>query len=245
MASIVSDEEYLRDCQDKDMPVPPFDRYIYILPPHVIKKRLSLGETGFDGYIPDFATLTERDENELKALDLVREYTNIPVPRVLYQGKGFNVFERIQGVTVNEKAIWDRVSPRQREAIRLQVQDYIMELSTIPNPTGGIRSLVSSGEVFHLQLPNRGPFTSTKKFVTAYANHDVLGTIPLDCQPVFSHLDWDLSNLIIHPNLDGVAGVIDWERACFFPEGGRSIHKMCHQWDGWEKLFDGLNFPHV
>lgn len=70
------------------MPVPPFDRYIYMSPSHVIKKRLSLGETGYDGYIPDFATLEARDENEIKALELAREYTNIPVPRVLHQGNG-------------------------------------------------------------------------------------------------------------------------------------------------------------
>ncbi|KAK1771490.1 hypothetical protein QBC33DRAFT_554654 [Phialemonium atrogriseum] len=80
---------------------------------------------GYDGYIPDFATLTAHDENELEALKLVREYTNIPVPQLLHQGRGFNVFERIYGVMVNEKPIWDRVSPRQREAIRLQVQGYI------------------------------------------------------------------------------------------------------------------------
>jgi len=116
---------------------------------------------------------------------------------------------------------------------------------TIPNPTGQVKSLVPSGEVFHLQLPNQGPFESTKEFVTAYSNHDVLGVIPLDSKPVFSHLDWDLSNLILHPNLDGVAGVIDWERACFFPEAGRSIHNMYHQWDGWEKLFDGLDISRV
>ncbi|KAI4861175.1 hypothetical protein F4820DRAFT_461143 [Hypoxylon rubiginosum] len=240
-----SDEEYLGECQEKYMPVPPFDRYIYVLPHRVIKKHLSIGETGFNGYIPDFATVSARDDNELKSLELVREHTDIPVPRVLHQGKGFNVFERIHGITVNEKVIWDRVSPRQREAIRLQVQGYIKKLATIPNPTGGILSLVPSGEVFHLQLPNRGPFTSTKEFVTAYSDHDVLGTIPLGCQPVFSHLDWDLSNLILYPNLDGAPGVIDWERACFFPEGGRSLHKMCHQWDGWEKLFDNLDFPRM
>ncbi|KAI0465590.1 hypothetical protein F4859DRAFT_500385 [Xylaria cf. heliscus] len=243
MSSTRSDQEYLGECQEKDMPIPPFDRYIYVLSSHVIKKRLLPGEIGFDGYIPDHATLTARDENELKALELVREHTSIPVPRILHKGKGFNVFERFQGVTVNEKAIWDRVSPRQREAIRLQVQGYIKELSNIPNHTNGIRSLVPSGEIFHLQLPVRGPFTSTEEFVTAYANHEVLSTIPLDCKPVFSHLDWDLSNLILHPNLDGVAGVIDWERACFFPEGGRTIHRMCHQWDGWDKLFEGLEFP--
>lgn len=82
---IHSDQEYLRECQEKDMPVPPFDRYIYVLPQYVVKKRLVFqGETGFDGYIPDFATLTTRDTNELKALEIVREYTNIPVTRVMH-----------------------------------------------------------------------------------------------------------------------------------------------------------------
>lgn len=56
-------------------------------------------------------------------------------------------------------------------------------------------------------------------------------------------MDWDLSNIVLHPNLDAVAGVIDWERAAFFPEGGGSIHRMCHQWRGWETLFDGIQFP--
>lgn len=56
-------------------------------------------------------------------------------------------------------------------------------------------------------------------------------------------MDWDLSNIILHPNLDAVAGVIDWERVAFFPEGGKSIHLMCHQWEGWKSLFDGIEFP--
>lgn len=85
-----SDEEYLGECQEKYMPVPPFDRYIYVLPHRVIKKHLSIGETGFNGYIPDFATVSARDDNELKSLELVREHTDIPVPRVLHQGKGLD-----------------------------------------------------------------------------------------------------------------------------------------------------------
>lgn len=70
------------------MPVPPFDRYIYVLSSHVVKNALAPQERGYDGYIPDFATLTARDENELEALKLVREYTNIPVPQLLHQGRG-------------------------------------------------------------------------------------------------------------------------------------------------------------
>ncbi|CAG9954271.1 unnamed protein product [Clonostachys rosea f. rosea IK726] len=237
---IEGDQAYLESCKDEHMPVPPFDRYIYVLPKYVVKKPLSIGETGYQGYKPDVETVSQRDENEIEAMKLVQEYTNIPIPRVLHRGEGFNVFERIQGVTVNEKSIWDRVNPRQREAIRLQVQGFIQQLAAIPNLTGEVRSLVPSGQIFHLQLPNRGPFKSTKDFTKAYADHSVLGAISSESKPVFSHMDLDLSNLILHPNLDSVAGVIDWERACFFPEGGRSIHHMCHQWSGWETLFDGL-----
>lgn len=60
--------------------------------------------------------------------------------------------------------------------------------------------------------------------------------------PVLPHMDWDLSNVVLHPNMDGVAGIIGWERAAFFPESGGSVHRMCHQWRGWETLFDGIQF---
>ena len=146
---------------------------------------------------------------------------------------------------MNEGPIWDKVSPRQKEAIKLQVRGYIEQLAKIPHPTGVVQSLGASGEIIHPQLPHRGPFGSTQSFLSAYASDDVpyFHQISPKSAAVFSHMDWDLSNLILYPNLDAVAGVIDWERACFFPEGGRSIHQMCHQWEGWESLFDGIEFP--
>lgn len=98
MAQASGGQEYLQQFEDKDMPVPPFDRYIYVLPTSVVKKRLSPGQTGLDGYTPDFATLTARDENELKALEMVREHTKIPVPRVLQQGDG-SAFSSSQQLT--------------------------------------------------------------------------------------------------------------------------------------------------
>lgn len=38
----------------------------------------------------------------------------------------------------------------------------------------------------------------------------------------------------VFPNLDAVTRVQDWQRAAHFPEGGKSVHGMCHQWEGWE-----------
>lgn len=36
--------------------------------------------------------------------------------------------------------------------------------------------------------------------------------------------------------------VIDRERAFFFSAGRKAIHKTRHQWEGRERLFDGLEF---
>lgn len=120
------------------------------------------------------------------------------------------------------------MSPRQRAShstLGPRLLTYLKELATsTPNSTSGTRYLVEpSGEIFHLQLPTGALSPTTEDFITTYADNQVLNTIPLDCQPVFFHLDWDLElfNLILYPNLDGVAGVIDWKRACFFP-GSRS-----------------------
>jgi hypothetical protein len=42
---------------------------------YVVKKRLTPGVVGFDGYQPDLLTVSQRDENELRTLGVVREYT--------------------------------------------------------------------------------------------------------------------------------------------------------------------------
>lgn len=83
-----TDEDWLKQCHPGNLPIPPFDRYIYILEKHVIKKPLEPDERGYNGYEPETTTVAQRDENELRALELVREYTAIPVPRLVYQGEG-------------------------------------------------------------------------------------------------------------------------------------------------------------
>lgn len=52
------------------------------------KKRLKPGELGFDGYEPDLLTIEQRDENELRTLEIVRQYMNIPIPKLVYEGNG-------------------------------------------------------------------------------------------------------------------------------------------------------------
>jgi hypothetical protein len=69
--------------------VPPFDRYIHALPNYVVKKRLAPGEVGYEGYEPDLSSLEQRDENEILAMELVRKYTDIRVPKVIHRGDGY------------------------------------------------------------------------------------------------------------------------------------------------------------
>lgn len=84
-----SDEAWLKKCQPENLPVPPFDRYIYMLEEHVVKKSLRPGELGYDGYQPETSTVAQRDENELRTLEIVRQYTNIRLPKLVYQGNGY------------------------------------------------------------------------------------------------------------------------------------------------------------
>jgi hypothetical protein len=81
------DNDWLSLCNNDKLYMPPLERYIYLLPDHVVKKRLKESEEGFNHYIPDFETLKKRDDNELAALKLVQEYTDIPVPKLVYQGE--------------------------------------------------------------------------------------------------------------------------------------------------------------
>lgn len=53
-----------------------------------MKKRLKPGEAGFDGYQPDLLTISQRDENELRTLEIVCQYTSIPVPKLVHKGNG-------------------------------------------------------------------------------------------------------------------------------------------------------------
>lgn len=83
-----TDDDWLKPCHPSNLPIPPFDRYIYILENHVIKRPLKPGERGYNGYEPETSTVSQRDENELRTLELVRQYTDIPVPKLVYQGEG-------------------------------------------------------------------------------------------------------------------------------------------------------------
>ncbi|KAI5780523.1 hypothetical protein EDC01DRAFT_730723 [Geopyxis carbonaria] len=240
-------DRWLSQCSEDKKQMPAFERHIYLLDDVVVKKRLEEGEKGYRGFEPEFDTLEKRDENEILAMEQVKKYTDIPVPDLLYRGEGYNVFRRIPGKTLYHPDHWEALHLNQRASIRLQVQSLIRKLWCIPTPITGqysVRSLVPSGEIFRKrQLNDVGPFPSTATFMAANSGKPGIDEINPLSIPVFSHLDWDLSNIILAPNMDTVVGVVDWERACWFPEAGKSMHAVANHWEGWETLFDGLEFP--
>ncbi|CCX32068.1 Similar to predicted protein [Ajellomyces capsulatus NAm1]; acc. no. XP_001540415 [Pyronema omphalodes CBS 100304] len=241
--NMTDDNAWLSKCTRQTLPVPPLERYIHILPDNVVKKRLAPHERGEKGYVPDFATLKDRDDNEIAAIKLVED--NLPnftvrVPKLVYQGADFNVWTRIPGVCVDRVEQWAKISPRQMQGLVYQARDLILQLSRIPNPYPDyiVRSPHDTGRLFRpKQFSDVGPFTSVQSLLAG--NPHLEGEIHPYSRPVFSHMDWDMSNIILAPNLDYIIGVVDFERAAWFPEGGKALHNAVFQWDGWKELFDG------
>jgi len=92
------DEQWLSQCLDEKLVHPTLDRKVYVLDNYIIKKQLSHGERGHNGYVPIYSAVRQRDENEILALELVQEYTSIPVPRVVHSGNGY-VYVRCEKIT--------------------------------------------------------------------------------------------------------------------------------------------------
>jgi len=92
------DEQWLSLCLDEGLVHPTLDRRVYVLEKYIIKKQLSHGERGHNGYVPIYSAVKKRDENEILALKLVQEHTSIPVPKVVHSGNGY-VYVRSEKIT--------------------------------------------------------------------------------------------------------------------------------------------------
>jgi hypothetical protein len=180
--------------------------------------------------------------------------TAIKVPRLITQeGEDVTVWEFIDGCPLDQ--LWDKLTLRQREGLKLQLREFIIQLwKKIPSPTEfAVGTLCSTHELlcdnFHPHHPEyaqkfwtkNGPYPTVEDYQSAAANlfyaykpkfpvrepAESTGTSRYiysiseglaTARPVFDHLDWSRSNIIVHPNGDYVAGIIDWEYAAFIPD---------------------------
>ncbi|KAI9759009.1 MAG: hypothetical protein M4579_002672 [Chaenotheca gracillima] len=229
------------------------DREVFFLTQHVIKMTRVPWEVvdekekiGIFVGEADYEWLVKRDENEVRAINLIRKHTRIPVPRVIHQGFGFNVFERKHGTYLNNPQEWLDVKPANREKIRLQVRSWLEQLKKIPNPTGAIQSLIPSGELIHEMFRVVGPFASTVLFLAPYVcvpNMQRVHKINTRNRATFAHMSLNIFNIVVAPTQDRAVSIINWDRSAFFPEGGRAVHESYIHPKGWETLFDKMEFP--
>src|SRR5579859_6058206 len=78
-------------------------------------------EADYLGQFHDTRRTLLANENEIKALELVRKYTSIPLPEVIDHGEDL-------------ESAWKKLSPEQLNKIISKIQGYIQQLWTIPNP---------------------------------------------------------------------------------------------------------------
>lgn len=188
------------------------------------------------------------DENLIYATRLVREHTTIPVPKIVEYTQEMSVLDRVEGIDLEQAQ--DHLSSRQLEGINLQLREYITQLWTIPPPTNlVVGGLSTTGELLftpNRTYPHRGPFKTVAEYRPHYkALWDLEPRFGDNAKTVFDHMDWCQSNIIIHPNLDGVAGIIDWEYAGFIPDP-RDMHVRddpVEEWGRFGDLFEGLEMP--
>ncbi|KAJ5808060.1 hypothetical protein N7474_009329 [Penicillium riverlandense] len=105
-----------------------------MLSQYVLKKRLQPGELGYYGYQPEFSTIEQRNQDDTQVLEVVRQHANIPVPKLVNRGRGFNADEQIPGITLFDGSVWDSLALRQQDGIKLKVQGYIKDLATVQLP---------------------------------------------------------------------------------------------------------------
>lgn len=166
---------------------------------------------------------------EVKTLNYLATYTDIPVPKVIRDwvdgdGRYFVMNERIVGQTLEEA--WPSLSEPQRIDIADQVVQVRKQLRSITSTSiQCVDQTPCYPGLLFFDLEPRGPFHSDQELWDALAIS--LGHLPQaalenlkkrlpECEPyVLTHCDLNLGNIMVQ---DGkVVGILDWEYAAFLP----------------------------
>jgi len=232
---------------------PSHRRHVLGTEKYVMRIPLRLEETDYFGGTHDVELTRLHDINLVQATKVVREFTSVPIPNVIHYDRTMTVLEKIEGVDLD--SAWDRVSPRQLAGIKLELQSYIKQLWTIPNLASDIFAVGTLCDTHEILFgdrayPHQGPFRTTAEYRLHVPG--LFGRnphFPQNVKPVFDHMDWFQSNIIILPNLDKIAGIIDWEYAGFIPDP-QDMHVgdvPIDEWrrPEWANIFEGLEQPRL
>lgn len=166
---------------------------------------------------------------EVKTLNYLATYTDIPVPKVLRDwvdrdARYFVLAERVDGQTLEEA--WPSLSEPQKIAIADQVVQVRKQLRSVTSTS--IQCVDESpcypGLLF-FDLEPRGPFHSDQELWDALSLHlhnlpqqvleNLKKRLPKYEPYVLTHCDLNLGNIMVQ---DGkVVSILDWEYAAYFP----------------------------
>jgi aminoglycoside phosphotransferase (APT) family kinase protein len=185
---------------------------------------------------------------ESRILDLIRQYTSIPVPKVIARGHDnisgdYFDMEEISGVPLDE--CWDCLSAEEQDSIAEQLRGYWKELRSM-NSDVLRRDFVRDRFFFPRCKDSVGPYVSTHDFMEAlttrlaavqYAGsrtQHVVGFLGLllsnmDQDLVLTHGDLHPKNIFVR---DGkVVGIVGWSQAGYRPPYWEYVKANLWDWD--------------
>jgi aminoglycoside phosphotransferase (APT) family kinase protein len=177
--------------------------------------------------------------NEFNALQLVRRYTSVPVPRPLdlaiiptesdnsfYSHDAYLLTSRISGIPLSE--CQGILSDKDGAEYVTQMQGYITQIRTIPKTDSPEYAICDSlgGACRDPRIRGAtpvGPFVDEAAFSQVLRNPDEPSR--RDHNIVFTHADLNFRNILVDrvTRPDGtrgwaVTGIVDWENSWFYPE---------------------------
>jgi len=168
-------------------------------------------------------TLYAKSEGEFGALQLVRRYTSIPVPRPidLIQTPKFSFLltSRVEGERIGIG--FDFLSDDELARIATALRNYIAQLRTIPpihSPDLAIcNSIGKACHDYRIYTQQVGPCVNEQTFneVIFLTSRPQLAH-RTDHRIYFTHGDLNMGNILMDNG--AVTGIVDWENAGWYPE---------------------------
>ena len=172
-------------------------------------------------------------------MKLVREYTNIPVPKPVWSkyrdGYGEILMTFIPGIPLD--TCWDRLNDSTKERLCRKIWEMVEQLRQIPKPEHLKESFLCYTDgtcskdvlIAELEDPPR-PLTDNEAVRERicqryyhfngrrYTIDEMYNMLPHSDASVFTHADLATRNIMVDENTYQITGVIDWERAGWYPD---------------------------
>lgn len=222
-------------------------------------KRFYESETAFVQKLPfglylKSACILDSLRNEHNAIQCIRRYTSIPVPKPLdfvtrsVKGQdadeGYLLMSRIPGVPLYR--CYEIMSDDDVAQVKAQIRDYVAQMRAIPNSTNTDKPICNTlGEALrdhHIGVAGAdqpvGPFVDEAAFNQVLRFPDDPGRKGHSI--LFTHGDLNPRNIIVQQEVQQngkyawrVAGIVDWETAGYYPE----------YWEYTKALYEQFRWP--